>query len=133
MKKIIFCASLLFASSAFAADSSSGCGVGWQVTQKTSLSASSTRSTTNAILPNTISMTSGISGCAHHSIVKVDSEVQYFAEANLENLQMEIAQGNGEYLATLSSLMGCDAAYQARSQAMPLPMSAQDLVSRGCL
>tara|TARA_R110000868_G_scaffold204946_1_gene453119 strand:+ start:11633 stop:12034 length:402 start_codon:yes stop_codon:yes gene_type:complete len=133
MKKIIFCASLLFSFNTFAADSSSGCGVGWQVTQRTSLSASSTRSTTNAILPNTISMTSGISGCAHHSIVKVDSEVQYFAEANLENLQLEIAQGNGEYLVTLSNLMGCDAGYTSRSQAMPIPMNAQDLLSRGCL
>lgn len=133
MKKIILCAALFMSAGVFAADSSSGCGVGWQVTQKTSLSASSTRSTTNAFLPNTISMTFGISGCAHHSIVKVDKEVQYFAEANLENLQLDIAQGSGESLATLTTLMGCGSDYAAKTQSLPIPANANELLNRGCL
>ena len=69
----------------------------------------------------------------HHSIVKVDKEVQYFAEANLENLQLDIAQGNGESLATLSNLMGCDSDYAAKIQSLPIPSNANELLSRGCL
>lgn len=100
-----------FLDGARAEDSSSGCGLGWQVSQKQSLLSSAIRSTTNAVLPNTFSMTSGTSGCAQHSIVKNESEQQYFVEANLEPLTLEMARGQGDALHGLASVMGCEGAY----------------------
>lgn len=104
--------------SAVAEDSSSGCGLGWQVSQKNSLLSSAIRSTTNAFLPNTFSMTSGTSGCAQHSIVKNESEQKYFVEANLQRLTLEMARGQGEYLRSFASVMGCDASYGEFSSAV---------------
>jgi hypothetical protein len=101
----------LFSFSAFAADSSSGCGLGWEVTQKQSLVSSAIRSTTNAILPNTFSMTFGTSGCQKHSVVKNESEQMYFVEANLDQLALDMAQGDGEYLRGFAAVMGCESAY----------------------
>jgi hypothetical protein len=64
---------LMTSSLAFSDDQSSGCGLGWQVTQRMSLLSSAVRTTTDWFLPNTFSMTSGTSGCAHHDIVKFRS------------------------------------------------------------
>ncbi len=91
-----------------AADSSSGCGLGWEVTQKQSLVSSAVRSTTNVVLPNTFSMTFGTSGCTKHSVVKNEQEQKYFVEANLEQLTLEMAQGEGEYLRGFAAVMGCE-------------------------
>lgn len=99
---------LMGAKGGFAADQSSGCGLGWEVVKKNSLVSSSTRQTTHAFLPNSFSMTSGTSGCAKHSIVKKEHEKQYFVESNLDQLKDEMAIGKGEYLATFASLMGCE-------------------------
>jgi hypothetical protein len=99
----------LFALSAHAQDTSSGCGLGWQVAPQQSLVSSTTRSLTNATFLNTVAMTFGTSGCAKHSIVQRDKEAQYFAEANYHLLMMEMAQGNGESLANFAAIMGCNA------------------------
>lgn len=100
-----------FTASTFAGDSSSGCGLGWQVLPKQSLLSSSLRSTTHAILPNTFSMTTGSSGCTQHSIVKNEREQIYFVEANLDQLTVEMAQGDGDYLRGFAVVMGCQNAY----------------------
>lgn len=97
--------------STFAGDSSSGCGLGWQVLPKQSLVSSSLRSTTHAILPNTFSMTAGTSGCTQHSIVKNEREQMYFVESNLDQLTVEMAQGDGDYLRGFAVVMGCEGAY----------------------
>ena len=94
---------------ALAADQSSGCGLGWSVTQKMSLFASSTRTTTNGIGSEPSAMTSGTSGCAKHSIATKEKEQTYFTELNYQNLAIEMAKGNGEYLQAFSRVMGCSA------------------------
>jgi hypothetical protein len=99
---------------AFAADSSSGCGLGWEVSQKQSLLSSAIRSTTNAFLPNTFSMTSGTSGCSKHTIVKNDAAAVYFAVNNRDSLLVEMAQGKGEYLRSFASTLGCKSSDMAR-------------------
>lgn len=101
----------IFSTSTFAGDTSSGCGLGWEVTSKQSLVSSAIRSTTNAVLPNTFSMTFGTSGCSKHSIVKNEREQIYFVEANLDQLAMEMAQGDGDYLRGFAVVMGCEGAY----------------------
>jgi len=111
MKKlVIFFAAvcIIGATSAFAADQSSGCGAGWYVLKKNSLVSSTLRSTTNGIFFNsTFGMTFGTSNCAKHSIVMKEKEAQYFAETNRDILEIEMAQGNGEYLNAFAQTMGC--------------------------
>lgn len=88
-------------------DDSSGCGYGWQVTKGKTISASSTRASTNSTASNTIAMTMGTSGCEKHSIVKADRVQEFYTEVNFENILAEMAEGQGEYLTAFASVMGC--------------------------
>lgn len=92
---------------ALAGSDSDSCGLGWQVTQKKTFSATTTRGTTNSVVPPTFGMTSGTIGCAQHGLVKLDKKQLHYADANFENLVAEMAQGQGEYLAGFASTMGC--------------------------
>ena len=98
----------VYAQAAYSADSSSGCGLGWEVTQKQSLLSSAIRNTTNTFLPNTFSMTSGTSGCAKHSIVKNDEAAVIYALNNHHALMIEMAQGQGQFLSGFAQSLGCD-------------------------
>lgn len=109
MFKYVLVASLALGSfAAFADPDSDSCGLGWQVTKKKTFSATTTRGTTNAVVPPTFGMTSGTMGCAQHSLVKNDMKPLHYADANYENLMAEIAQGQGEYLAGFATTMGCE-------------------------
>lgn len=90
-----------------AGDTSTGCGVGWYVTKSMTTTAASTRWSTNATFSNTLGMTSGTSGCARHSIVMDDKMGLHFIAANYQNILLDVAKGNGEYLLGLSRSMGC--------------------------
>jgi len=108
MKIRILVASLLVSSHAsFGADQSNGCGLGWQVSSKNSLLSSAIRNTTNNFLPNTLSMTSGTSGCASHTVVKNDEEAVIYAVNNYQVLVAEMALGQGEFLDGFASTLGC--------------------------
>ncbi len=108
MFKFVLVASLVLGSfAASAASDSDSCGLGWQVTSKKTFSATTTRGTTNAVVPPTFGMTSGTIGCAQHGLVKADKKAIHFADANYENLMTEIAQGQGEYLTGFAATMGC--------------------------
>lgn len=101
---------------AYAEDQSSGCGLGWQVSRRNSLVSSFARSLTNATFSNTIGMTSGTSGCSRHMIVKNDKQDIHYAEANYNELMVEMAAGQGEYLQGFAAVLGCrPAAYKAFS------------------
>ena len=108
MKKLLVICAFLFTSYTMAADSSSGCGLGWAVLSKNSLVSSFTRTFINATFSSTIGMTLGTSGCAQHSIVKNESKIIHFSEANFYQLQKEIALGNGPYVTAFSGLIGCE-------------------------
>ena len=107
IKYLALLVSMITFSSTFAADSSSGCGLGWAVLKKNSLVSSSLRATTNGIFLNTVAMTFGTSGCAKHSIVQNDAKGMHFTQANYYQLMAEMAQGNGEYVSGLAQAMGC--------------------------
>ena len=107
MKLIIGLFALVAASSVFAADTSSGCGMGYEVAPKQSLVSSSTRSLVNATFSNSIAMTLGTSGCAKHSIVKNDAKGIHFAEANMNQLAVEMSRGNGEFVTGFAGVFGC--------------------------
>lgn len=86
---------------------SDGCGLGWQVTQKKSLVATTTRATTNAIVPPTFGMTTGTIGCDQHSIARRDVPAAQFVATNYDALLMDMAQGEGESVAALAATLGC--------------------------
>lgn len=90
-----------------------GCGLGWQVTQKKTMLGTTIRGTTNAVVPPTFGMTSGTMGCDQHSIAKNDMEAAKFAYNNQDSISIEMAQGQGEYLAGLAKTLGCDDQVQA--------------------
>jgi hypothetical protein len=117
MKKVLvcFCCFINFfvLSNANAADTKNktgtdGCGLGWQVTEKKTLSATTTRGTTNSVLPPTYSMTSGTSGCDSHGFISKVKQSQHFAEVNFEAIVADISIGEGEYLATYLQTLGCE-------------------------
>lgn len=108
MKILVYVALIFGVAASFAEDKSSGCGLGWQVSKDKSLVSSSIRATTNNLFYlNYFGMTSGTLGCAYHSIVLNDKKSLHYAEANYNNLQVEMAEGRGETLATFAEVMGC--------------------------
>ncbi len=89
---------------------SDGCGLGWQVTDKKSFLATTTRGTTNSFVPPTFGITSGTIGCEQHSFTKVDYDSAVFARNNIDTLKIEMAEGKGETLEAFAAAMSCDSA-----------------------
>ena len=85
---------------------SDSCGWGWQVTDKKSLFATSTRGTTNSYT-TPFAMTTGTAGCEKHTIAKNDAKGVEFVNNNYDALRLEMAAGAGENLAALARTMGC--------------------------
>ena len=83
-----------------------GCGLGWQVTQEKTMMATSTRGTTNGVVPPTFGMTSGTLGCDAHSLAAKDVPAAKYVVTNFSHLKHEMAMGTGEILVGLSLLMG---------------------------
>src|SRR5678815_1901982 len=74
----------------------------WAAGLVLSLSACSITETINNIL----SSTSGRSWFTEDGLVKEDQRVNAFMAFNFENVKQDMANGQGEYLASLSTLMG---------------------------
>ncbi len=87
---------------------SDSCGLGWEITQKKTMLATSTRSTTNAFVPPTFGMTTGTIGCDKHEIAKKDHDGVLFVASNQDNILMEMAAGKGEHLEALANELGCE-------------------------
>lgn len=98
----------LVAGSAVAADKSNGCGMGWYFSSNKTILASSIRQSTNSLSSNSVSMTSGTSGCSEHDLVKNEKRSIHFLEANFDHLRMDAAKGQGEFLAAFSETLNCD-------------------------
>lgn len=133
MKKLFFVAVFILSTgSAVAGDGggSEGCGLGWQITKKKSFLATTTRQTTNAIVPPTFGMTTGTIGCDQHSLAKKEEKGAVdFVAINYEPLISDMAKGNGEYLHAFYTTMGCNAAgyssFSSMSQANFSEFSSQ--------
>ncbi len=107
------------------ADTGPGCGLGkvaWQdakVDTNTVGAQLLISTTNNTILPwQAFGITTGIFGCKNNGKVWAEQKVNMFAELNFENLSQEMAQGQGEHLASLATLMGVPAEHQAEFFAM---------------
>ena len=103
-------------------DTGPGCGLGklvWsEYAHQKNIAPQAMMATTNVTGMNTIAISSGTSGCTNDGKVMVEQKTTLFAELNFENLSQEMAQGQGEHLASLATLMGVPAEHQAEFFAM---------------
>ena len=93
-----------------------GCGLGAMMwadsAAKKHILQQSLIATTNATGMQTFAITSGTSGCTNDGVVVQKEKVNVFAGANFESLSQEMAQGQGEHLTSLATLMGVPAEHQ---------------------
>ena len=108
--------SLVFATGAVEqAYAKRGCGPGPLVMDATvghkgALRQSIGFSTNATFLPiHTLAITFGTSGCSSGGLVQKEFERRQFVAVNLDALGQEMAQGQGDSLNALASLMGCSA------------------------
>ncbi|MDP9132835.1 MAG: DUF3015 domain-containing protein [Nitrospirota bacterium] len=92
-------------------DTGPGCGLGklaWaDYKNQKNIAPQVMMATTNGTFGSgTFGISSGTSGCTNDGQVMADQKTTLFALMNFENLTQEMAQGKGEHLASLASLMG---------------------------
>lgn len=91
-------------------DTGPGCGLGklaWaDFKHQKNIAPQVMMATTNGTFGSgTFGISSGTSGCTNDGQVWADQKVTMFALLNFENLTQEMAQGGGEHLASLATLM----------------------------
>ena len=114
------------AAGAFAAanpDNGPGCGLGklaWaDYEHQKDIGPQVMMATTNGTFGSTtFGISSGTSGCTSSGKVMTEKEVTMFAEVNFESLAQEMAQGQGEHLTSLATLLGVPSEYQPTFFAM---------------
>ncbi|MCW5796926.1 MAG: DUF3015 domain-containing protein [Nitrospira sp.] len=91
-------------------DTGPGCGLGklaWaDFKNQKNIAPQVLMVTTNGTGMNTFAISSGTSGCTNDGQVWASERANVFAAMNFENLSQEMAQGKGEHLASLATLMG---------------------------
>jgi Protein of unknown function (DUF3015) len=104
-------------------DTGPGCGLGklaWQnyPHQKT-IGVQVLEATTNGTFGSgTFGISSGTSGCTNDGQVWASEKTNVFAAINFDNLAQDMAQGQGEHLSSLATLMGIPAEQQPAFFAM---------------
>lgn len=104
-------------------DTGPGCGLGklaWaDYSHQKNIAPQVLMATTNGTFGSgTFGISSGTSGCTNDGKVMAEQKVSVFAQLNFENLSQEMAQGQGEHLASLATLMGVQVEHQAAFFAM---------------
>ena len=103
-------------------DTGPGCGLGKLVwsdyAHQKNIAPQVMMATTNVTFSNTFGISSGTSGCTNDGKIMVEQKTTLFAELNFENLSQEMAQGQGEHLASLATLMGVPDEHQVEFFAM---------------
>ncbi|MDH5301509.1 MAG: DUF3015 domain-containing protein [Gammaproteobacteria bacterium] len=95
-------------SAAHAANDGAGCGLGKVILGgKSGAGVNVGASILNSIYGNqTFAMTSGTSGCDTSTVVQNDNKQrEEFVASNMDNLSVDAAQGQGNYLASLAHIM----------------------------
>jgi hypothetical protein len=127
-KVLLFSVAVLFglqAGLAMAAnpDTGPGCGLGklaWSDYKgQKEIAPQVLMATTNGTFGSqTFGISTGTSGCTNDGKIMGEHKTTMFAELNFDALAAEMAQGQGEHLASLASLMGVPAEHQAAFFAM---------------
>lgn len=104
-------------------DTGPGCGLGklaWSdYKNQKNIGPQVLMATTNGTFGSTtFGISTGTSGCTNDGKVMAEQKTTMFAQLNFENLSQEMAQGQGEHLASLATLMGVPAEHQASFFAM---------------
>lgn len=104
-------------------DTGPGCGLGklaWSdYKNQKNIGPQVLMATTNGTFGSTtFGISTGTSGCTNDGKVMAEQKTTLFAQLNFENLSQEMAQGQGEHLASLATLMGVPAEHQAAFFAM---------------
>ena len=104
-------------------DTGPGCGLGklaWgDYSHQKNIAPQVLMATTNGTFGSqTFGISSGTSGCTNDGKVMSEHKTTMFAQLNFENLSQEMAQGQGEHLASLATLMGVPAEQHAAFFAM---------------
>jgi hypothetical protein len=103
-------------------DTGPGCGLGklaWSDSKnQKNIAPQVMMATTNVAGLYTFAISSGTSGCTNDGVIWAEHKVTMFAEINFEDLSQEMAQGQGEHLASLATLMGVPAEQQTEFFAM---------------
>jgi hypothetical protein len=108
MKKIVLVSALAVLSSTAFAHPNTGCGLGSMLLEKqSSLIEQLFAGTTNGTGSQTSAITSGTSGCRSTSLV-FNEKVDTFVANNMDALATDIANGHGEFVDTLASMMQVD-------------------------
>ena len=99
-------------------DTGPGCGLGklaWSdYAHQKNIGPQVLMATTNGTFGSgTFGISSGTSGCTNDGTVMAEHQTTTFAQLNFENLSQEMAQGQGEHLASLATLMGISVEQQA--------------------
>jgi hypothetical protein len=104
-------------------DTGPGCGLGklaWaDYKNQKNIAPQVLMATTNGTFGSqTFGISTGTSGCTNDGKVMAEQKTTMFAQLNFENLSQEMAQGQGEHLASLATLMGVPAEQQTAFFAM---------------
>jgi len=98
-------------------DTGPGCGLGkivWaEAKHPKNIMPQVFMASTNGTGMNTFAISTGTSGCTNDGVIWAEERANVFAAINFENLAQEMAQGRGEHLASLATLMGVPAEQQA--------------------
>lgn len=92
-------------------DTGPGCGLGklaWaDYKNQKNIAPQVMMATTNGTFGSgTFGISSGTSGCTNDGQVMAEQKTNVFANLNFDNLSQEMAQGKGEHLASMATLMG---------------------------
>ena len=104
-------------------DTGPGCGLGklaWaDYAHQKSIAPQVLMATTNGTFGSgTFGISSGTSGCTNDGKIMADQKTTMFTQLNFENITQEMAQGQGEHLASLATLIGVPAEQHAAFFAM---------------
>ena len=99
-------------------DTGPGCGLGklaWaDYKNQKNIAPQVMMATTNGTFGSgTFGISSGTSGCTNDGQVMAEQKTNVFANLNFDNLSQEMAQGRGDHLASLATLMGIPAEQHA--------------------
>lgn len=116
---LALCLCVVQAGPAFATnpDTGPGCGAGkvlWaDFRNQKNILPQAFMATTNLTGLNTFAISSGTSGCTNDGQVWAEHKVTTFASLTFDNLAQEMAQGAGEHLQSLATLMAIPAEHHA--------------------
>jgi len=106
-------------------DTGPGCGLGkmvWsQYKQQKNIAPQVLMGITNQVFPpshQAFGITYETSGCTNDEKLWAEEKATMFAGINFENLSQDMAQGSGEHLASLATLLGVPAEHQVEFFAM---------------